>query len=156
MAAFRTAVALAAPLALGGISCLPPPITVYNQTDATYYVYETCEDRIALSPSLELFSTWVQDYEGGTFIHELGRDTLVQAPGYRLDPYDSAQLGYEVRESERALVCADGRARFFFIPEETMRTRRWEEIVREQLYEGKVVVGVEELEATGWRVFYDG
>jgi hypothetical protein len=153
MTAIRTVAALASSFVLGGTSCLPPPITVYNQTDATYYVYETCVDFLPAAPGLELFSTWVQD---GTFVGELGRDTLVHAPEYRLDPFDSAELGYEVRESEGGLYCDDGRARYFFIPEETMRTRSWDEIVRGQLYEGRVIVSVEELEATDWRVFYDG
>ena len=157
MIASRTAATLACCLLLAGCtSCLPPPITVYNQTYATYYVYETCEDSLSTSPSLELFSTWVQDYDGGTFIHKLGRDTLIQAPEYRLDPYDHAELGYWVRQNESRLHCPDERARFFFIAEATMRARRWEEIAEGQLYEGKVVVSEEQLRETDWRVYYDG
>lgn len=129
-------------------SCLftydPPEkaIEVKNYTDSAIYVYYSFTDSIELSRQLALFQN----------NRYAGTDNII-SPDYRVDAYNSRGIGTIGRES---LVnkSKDKKLRLFFIKEETMRTRTWEEICKKQICAKKRTLTVDDLRKTNWVVKY--
>ncbi len=117
-------------------------IEVRNHTDSAIYVYYSFTDSIERNRELTLFE--VQFYNGSK--HMI-------TPNYRIDAYNWRGIGTTGRES---LVnqSPDKKLRLFFIKEETMRTKSWEEICNKQICAKKLTLTVTDLERINWIVQY--
>lgn len=125
-------------------------LDILNYTDSAIYVYHTCLDSLPFEYGLKLFL----NVGGG--IDECGhtkKDTI--APSYRINAYSWGSIGGLGTPKRRETGCKDNKLRLYFIKEITMRTKTWEEIFKNQLYEKKVVLDQKQLDSLCWRVTYE-
>lgn len=128
----------------------PGELDILNYTDSAIYVYNTCLDSLPGEYGLKLFL----NAGGGTDAcgHEM-KDTI--APDYRINAYSwGTFLGFGTPKKKETR-CKDNKLRLYFIKEITMRTKTWEEIFKNQLYEKKMVLTQEQLDSLCWRVTYE-
>jgi len=142
---------------LYGCPVYDPPqkyIEVLNDTDSAIYVYGTCHDSIGIENRLYLFPEYFIKDAFYVNRNRSFKDTIVKIyPHYRISPHTGNLLNLA---GQKSLLnkCPDKKIRIFFIKEETMRTRSWEDIVQYQLYEKKGIYSEEELKKTDWTVTY--
>jgi len=117
-------------------------IKVKNHTDSAIYVYHSFTDSIEINRKLTLFE-----------VYYYNNSSHVVTPNYRIDAYNSRGIGTTGRES---LVneSPDKKLRLFFIKEETLRKKTWEEICEKQLYAKKLTLTVTDFEKINWIVEY--
>lgn len=104
-------------------------ISILNDTDSAIYVYGTHLDSIGLENRLLLFEEhWIKEAYWVNRNRTFKDTTIHTHPRYRINPHNGGELNLLGQE---ALLnnCPDKRIRIFFIKEETMRTKTWEEIV---------------------------
>ncbi len=125
-------------------------LDILNYTDSAIYVYYTCSDTLIEEYGLKLFL----NAGGGTDAcgHTM-KDTI--APDYRINAYSWGSIRVPETPERRETGCKDNKLRLYFIKEITMRTKTWEEISKNQLYEKKMVLDQKQLDSLCWRVTYE-
>lgn len=120
----------------------PKFIEVENCTDSVIYVYYSFKDSLEKSRSIELFKKY----------RYAGVDKYI-SPDYRINAFSFGGIGITGRES-LLNESTDKIIRLFFIKEETIRNKTWDEICEQQIYIKKITLSVEELEKANWIVEY--
>ena len=81
------------------------------------------------------------------------KDTI--APNYRINAYSWGEINVFGTPEKPHIDCDDNKLRLYFIKEATMRTKSWEEIYRNQLYEKKIILTQKQLDNLCWKVTYE-
>lgn len=120
----------------------PKSIEVENCTDSAIYVYYSFKDSLERGRSIELFTKYKY----------AGVDKYI-SPDYRINAFSFGGIGIAGRES-LLNKSTDKNIRLFFIKEETMKNKTWDEICKHQNYTKKMTLSLEELEKDNWIVEY--
>jgi hypothetical protein len=124
--------------------------TIFNNSDSVIYVYETSSDSIQLIPKLILYDRWMSNT-----VNLYGqKQDPIDPPDYKINAhsYSVFRLGGTLRNPR--INSKDKTIRLFFINENNMRTKRWEEICNKQLYVKKVKLTQEQFEKLDWKYTY--
>jgi hypothetical protein len=81
------------------------------------------------------------------------KDTI--APSYRINAYSWGSIGGLGTPNKQETECKDNKLKLYFIKEITMRTKTWEEICKDQLYEKRVILTQQQLDNLNWRITYE-
>lgn len=125
-------------------------INIHNNTDSAIYVYHSCSDTLPRAPALRLFEILNNNATDAKGKMKKGE---FYSPDYRINAYSYGVIGIPANKSSLK-ECCDGKMRFFFIKEKTMREKTWEEIYKNQLYDKKIALTKEDLKKCNWIVTY--
>jgi hypothetical protein len=125
-------------------------LTVHNYSDSAVYVYLTCADSLQLTPKLNLFE---YDLSNSTNARGQKRDPIY-SPNYRVNAYSYSEFAVWGTAKKPRSYCEDKSLRLFFIKENTIRTKKWEEIYKKQLYVKKVILTEKQLNDGDWEFTY--
>lgn len=137
----------------GCIFTYDPPqkfIDVYNNSDSTIYVAYSYTDSLSKYPMLCLFDTLkvnATDAQGNSITGK------IYSPNYRINPYSFGTIEAPAEKSSFKNI-PDGKLRVFFISEHTMKTRTWNDIYSNQLYQKKVKYTYKELQECHFSITY--
>lgn len=138
---------------LNGCFTYDPPsgvITILNYSDSAVYVYSTCNDSIELSPKLNLFGIWP-----GDVVDENGKKKEpIYSPNYRINAYSYGDINVNGTGNNPRLTCKDKKLRIFFIKEQAMRNKSWEEICKAQSYVKVMILTESQLDSLNWKITY--
>lgn len=125
-------------------------LTVHNYSDSAIYVYCTCSDSVKSKPKLNLFEKIKAD-----IIDEHGqKKDSIYSPNYRVNPYTYSEINVWGTVKNPELYCNNDIIYLFFIKESIMRTKKWEDICKYQLYEQKRLLTKDELNRIDWLIKY--
>lgn len=127
-------------------------ILILNESDSIVYIYWSYTDSITNERPLKLFEVQRKNKEP-FIVHGRVKDSLTIIPSYRMDPYLNARIE-TLGNEEFFNQSFDKKVRIFYISEQTMRTKTWNEIVKDQLYFRKDVYSVEDLKPFYWTIEY--
>lgn len=127
-------------------------INLQNNTESAVYVYVTYKDTLPNSPKLNLFDTI-------SLVNSNQKKDSIISPTYRLNAY-SFFVDFEKNEggiifNDYSSKSIDKKIRLYFIKENVMRRKTWNEIYKGQLYEKKMVFTEDELSKLNWEVKYE-
>ena len=97
-------------------------IDIQNYSPNTIYIYETCLNQI---DSLPIRSLYLLDTTDGV--------EKISSPPYRIPAYEFKSI---ISRNWKSKInnCPDSALKVFVISEQTMKTKSWEEIWKNQLY----------------------
>lgn len=126
-------------------------IAIRNYSDSAVYVYATCLNYLPCEPKLVL----VQNFTGNAFDEKGNKieDTIIY-PNYRINAYSFGSIGVWGSPKKPRLPCDNKEIKLYFIKEAIIRTKEWKEICNKQLYENKMTLSEEKLNASGWKIIY--
>jgi len=127
-------------------------INLQNCTESAVYVYVTYKDTLPNFPKLNLFDTIALGK------YEQEKDTII-SPVYRINAH-SFYVDFDKNEggiifNDYISKCADKKIRLYFIRENIMRSKTWNEIYKGQLYEKKMIFSEDDLSKLNWEVNYE-
>lgn len=127
--------------------------SVQNISDSAIYVYITCNDSLPRFPKLNLFDTILENKSGEM------KGTII-SPDYRINAFSyytnkDNHVG-DILFERNCQKCKGKTLKLFFIKENTMRTKGWEDIYKKQLYEKRISLSIEQILAFNLTVKYIG
>ncbi|HEY0055263.1 MAG TPA: hypothetical protein VGB63_07900 [Pedobacter sp.] len=139
-----------------GCPAYDPPsgsLEILNYTDSPIYVLSTCSEELSANePGLELFlnrgNVKSTDQCGITL-----KDTI--APNYRIDAYSWGAVYIGGTAGNPVLNCSSKKVSVFFFSEKTIRSRKWETIISDSLYDRRMILTEAELKKACFRITYD-
>jgi hypothetical protein len=136
-------------------SCVYDPpsgcISILNYTDSAIYVYVTCSDTLPKSPPLVLFL----NLSGHDRIDESGNkmgDTI--SPDYRINAHSHGLIKVSGTPDKPHTFCDNDSLILFFIKEIYIRTKTWDEICKNRVYEKQMIFSQNNLDSVGWKITY--
>lgn len=123
-------------------------VNIENTSDTPVYVLISCGDSISKYYALSKYELYSPNCTG-----EHGNpktDTIF--PNYRVQAHNKQFVIFEQSGKMKITGCSDSTLRIFFIPEQIMREKSWNEIAAKQLYAKKIVLTQKGLDNCGWTV----
>ncbi len=126
-------------------------ITIGNYTDSALYVFCSCEDSLPIMPFLKLFDTATASF----VIDEKGNKLdSIYCPNYRINAYSGGNLSLKDIVKDNHVFCKNKSIKLYFIKEQILRTKSWNEIYKKQLYARKIILTDSMLVSSKWKYIY--
>ena len=123
-------------------------VNIENTSDTNVYVLISCGDAISKYYALNKYDFWsskTTDENGNP-----RTDTIF--PNYRVKAHESGFVIINYSIDTGTTGCSDSTLRMFFITEQVIREKSWDEIAAKQLCAKKIVMTQKELNECGWTV----
>lgn len=114
-------------------------IAVNNTTDSVMYVYCSNADSMHFTPSIRLFDTSIENNK-----------IIINSPPYRLNPHSygtASEMFFTEKEFKSGVY-------LFYITENILKTRSWDDIVKQKLFVKKAHYSLKALKEANYRVAY--